>query len=201
MRSVEGSEDREGLPVVWAVTGNEGKLREFKALGKSLGVRVERASAPKLEVQDEDLVKIAVFSATLAKTVSELPTPAFVEDAGLFIDALKGFPGPYSSYVLKTLGINGVLKLMKDVEDRRACFRSAIALVLPDGNIKTFTGLVNGFIAREARGRGGFGFDPIFIPEGYDLTFAEMRTELKNRISHRGKAFRSMVEWLRANSF
>ncbi len=195
---MRSGERGEGKPLtLWVLTGNEGKLREFKSLGESLGVRVERAIAPKLEIQSEELTSIAALSAVLAKAASSIPTPAFVEDAGLFIRALKGFPGPYSSYVLKTLGVKGVLKLMEGVEDRAAYFKSAIALILPDGSVKVFTGIVNGSITLEARGEGGFGFDPIFMPEGFSMTFAEMSTDLKNRISHRGKAFREMVSWLR----
>ena len=120
-----------------------------------------------------------------------------VEDAGLFIEALKGFPGPYSSYVYKTLGVQGILKLMEGVKRREAYFLSAIAYAEPGLEPKVFLGKVEGFIVPEARGSKGFGFDPIFQPKGSEKTFAEMGVEEKNRFSHRAKALSALAEWLK----
>jgi len=184
-----------GQPVIYVLTQNEGKFREFLELGKTHGVVLKQLPSPKVEVQLRSLEDIATYAASVA--LVEWRVPLFVEDAGLFIEALKGFPGPYSSYVYKTLGVDGILKLMEGVRDRRAYFKSVIALAIPGEGVRIFTGVVKGGIALEARGTGGFGFDPIFIAEGMDRTFAELSISEKNRLSHRGKAFASMVKWLR----
>jgi len=95
--------------------------------------------------------------------------------------------------VYKTIGIQGILKLLEGVENRRACFKSAVAVVL-ENTIITSTGEVCGEISREPRGNQGFGFDPIFIPSGETRTFGEMSIQEKNRYSHRAKAVRSVFE-------
>ncbi len=182
---------------LYVTTTNEGKLREFKELGKNHGIQVVPSGFGKLEIQSSSLEEIASFSALMAYL--KLREPVFAEDAGLFINSLNGFPGPYSSYVYRTIGVEGVLKLMEGVKDRRACFKSAISLVIPEVTLRVFRGEVCGQIIREARGSGGFGFDPIFVPEGHSKTFAEMSLSAKNALSHRAKAFKSMVEWLSNN--
>lgn len=149
-----------------------------------------------MEIQDDDIERIAMVSAL--SIVREVNLPIIVEDAGLFIEALNGFPGPYSSYVYRTIGVNGILKLMSNVENRRAYFKSAVAFCDPGGELKCFQGVVYGKIAREARGSGGFGFDPIFKPdEEPTRTFSEMSIEEKNKFSHRAKALRKFAEWYR----
>ncbi len=121
----------------------------------------------------------------------------FIEDSGLFVEALRGFPGVYSAYVSKTIGYKGILRLMKGEENRKAYFKSVVCLKLK-GEIKIFRGKVEGRIAEKARGRGGFGYDPIFIPEGSDKTFAEA-PEIKNRASHRKRALEGMKDFLEYN--
>ncbi|BAN90194.1 XTP/dITP diphosphatase [Aeropyrum camini] len=175
------------------VTGNRGKLEEAREVLGEYGVEVEQAQAWKLEVQSESLEEIALQAARIA--YAQLRRPLAVEDAGLFINALNGFPGPYSSYAYKTIGIPGVLRLLEGAADRRGCFRAAVAYIAPLVE-RVFTGEVCGSIAREPRGSQGFGFDPIFIPEGYTRTFAELGPGVKNRISHRARAFRRLGEWL-----
>ncbi|RLE72114.1 MAG: non-canonical purine NTP pyrophosphatase, RdgB/HAM1 family, partial [Thermoprotei archaeon] len=125
--------------------------------------------------------------------------PFFVEDAGLFVEALNGFPGPYSSYIYKTIGCEGILKLLEGVDNRKAYFLSVVALRAPGLGDVVFKGKVNGIIANEMRGEKGFGFDPIFIPDGCEKTFAEMNIEEKSRYSHRGKALRKMGKWIVKN--
>jgi XTP/dITP diphosphohydrolase len=180
------------------ITGNMGKLKEFNELGRKYGIEFTGIPGPKIEIQSEDLREVAAYSAAVALTV--LRKPLMVEDAGLFIKSLDGFPGPYSSYIFKKIGYEGILKLMKGVKDRRAFFKSVIAFADPQIGIKIFEGFVHGTIAERARGTLGFGFDPIFIPEGYSRTFAEMQVHEKNEISHRGKAFKNFANWLN-NSF
>ena len=118
-----------------------------------------------------------------------------IEDAGLYVEALKGFPGAYSSYVFRTIGGNGLLRLLSGEKRREAEFRSAVAYGEADGSIWLFEGRVRGAIAGTPRGTGGFGFDPIFVPESSPKTFAEMPIEEKNRISHRALAMTAFAKW------
>ncbi len=187
---------RRGAARLGVVTGNEGKLREFRVLAAEYGVEVYQIRALKPEIQADDVRVIAVASA--ASLMQHIREPFIVEDAGLFITALNGFPGPYSAYVLKTIGVDGILKLMEGVRDRSARFIAAIAYADREAGIKVFTGEVKGSIAEEARGTSGFGFDPIFVPEGWSRTFAEVGPEEKSRVSHRGRAFRALMEWLQS---
>ncbi len=177
------------------LTENRSKLVEFQTLGLSECVDIVKVEVPKVEIQSDDIRKIVLFSASQA--LQYVKTPFFVEDAGLFIKALNGFPGPYSSYVFKTLGNEGILKLMRDVNDREAVFISVIALYIPEYGIKLFEGVTEGFIAYEVRGTHGFGFDPIFIPKGLNKTYAELTVEEKNKLSHRSKAFKAMITWFK----
>ncbi len=196
MRSVEKDSSR-GTIKLKVVTSNPGKAKEFIELGKYYSIKIEIISLPKLEIQSNSLEEIATFSAIDVAT--RLGTDIVVEDAGLFIEALNGFPGPYSSYVYRTLGVKGVLKLMEGINNRYAYFKSVITYFNPkDQILKVFVGIVKGRISLEARGTEGFGFDPIFIPEGYDRTFAELGVNIKNKISHRSQAFRKLINWLRS---
>jgi len=122
-----------------------------------------------------------------------------VEDAGLFIDALNGFPGPYAAYAYKTIGNKGLLKLMENIENTKASFHSVIAYYSAELKAPTcFKGEALGeIIKEERRGRreSGFGFDPIFKPAKSNKTFAEMTTVEKNKYSHRAQALRRFAEW------
>ncbi len=140
------------------------------------------------EIRSDSLEEIAMEAATAAyKTAKK---PVFVEDTGLFITALNEFPGTYSAWALGKLGCNGILKLMHGLEDRTAHFGTCIAYT--DGKIiKTFSGKCDGSIAKEKRGNSGFGYDSIFVPDGYKSTFAES-ISLKNKLSHR---YKSLLEF------
>jgi XTP/dITP diphosphohydrolase len=175
------------------VTRNPHKLDEISAILTPLGIVVERLDAEKIEVQHDDVAVVAKKAAEfLCSTYGDY---VVVEDTGLYIDALGGFPGPYAEYVYRTIGLRGVLKLLEGVADRSAVFRCAVALCL-GGEVRVFVGETRGRIAEEPRGSSGFGYDPIFIPEGGSLTYAEMGEEVKNRISHRAKAFTALATWL-----
>ena len=175
------------------VTSNSGKAREFQLLFEEAGLEIEIEPMKTVEIQADSLEEIAVFSSLQAYNL--LKRPVIVEDAGLFVESLNGFPGPYSSYVYKTLGAEGLLKLVG--EDRRAHFESVIAFYSREHGVKVFRGICRGRIAYEVRGTSGFGFDPIFIPENMNKTFAELGEVEKNKISHRGRAARKLVEWLK----
>ncbi len=125
----------------------------------------------------------------------------FGEDTGLEIEALNGSPGVITAIYAgehrsDNDNINKVLNEMEGIENRKAQFRTVIALWYNNKKY-TFEGKVKGFITNEKAGVGGFGYDPIFVPEGYDKTFAELQDEIKNRISHRADAVRQMVDFLR----
>lgn len=127
----------------------------------------------------------------------------FADDTGLEIDALQGRPGVYSARYAgegKSFedNMNKVLEEMQGCTDRHACFRTVIALII-QGEEHLFEGKVCGTILTEKHGSKGFGYDPIFQPEGYSLTFAEMPFEEKNRISHRGRAVQKLTEFLLTN--
>ncbi|MEM1622704.1 MAG: XTP/dITP diphosphatase [Sulfolobales archaeon] len=183
---------------LYLVSRNQGKIKELSYLSREYGIELIPLDIPKVEVQSESLQEVALYSATVAYLT--VRKPVIVEDSGLYIKQLKMFPGALSSYVYKTIGVRGVLKLMEGVKDRGAFFKSVIALAAPRvRGVKLFQGVVYGTISDEPRGTGGFGFDPIFIPSGYTKTFAEMSVEEKNKVSHRAKAFRGLAEWLAKN--
>jgi XTP/dITP diphosphohydrolase len=127
-----------------------------------------------------------------------------VEDAALFVEALNGFPGPYTAYVYKTIGNEGLLKLMENVVNRRSRFLSSIAYFAPRLSVPIcFNGDANGEITTKEQkneGMGGFGFDPVFRPTGSSKTFAEMPIVEKNRFSHRADALRKFAEWYKSRA-
>ena len=152
-----------------------------------------------IEIQDNSIINIAIFSVLDAVKNSGLPV--FVEDAGLFIEELGGFPGPYSKYVLKTIGLDGILKLMEGIKNRKAYFMSVIAFSSIGKSSKYFIGKVNGKISFNARGESGFGYDPIFEPfHGNGRSFGEMTTFEKNQFSHRAKALREFAKWFNSKN-
>ena len=184
--------------VVYLASTNIHKYLEAREVvaGEGLSLAFLREDVP--ELQGEDVAEIAAQGAVWAAEKWDLPI--LVEDTGLFIEALGGFPGPYASYVLKTIGLDGILKLMDGVANRRAYFKTALAFCDGKGSEPVvFTGEAHGWIGQEARGSGGFGYDPIFLPEGGGgRTFAEMDVAEKNALSHRAKAFKAFCDWYKA---
>ncbi|GAB6879739.1 RdgB/HAM1 family non-canonical purine NTP pyrophosphatase [Halorubrum gandharaense] len=204
------------------VTTNPGKVREAESYLREGSV--EQLDFDYTEIQAAELGPIAARGAREA--YRHAVKPVLVDDAGLFIEELDGFPGPYSSYVEDTLGVEAVWDLASDLENRRAAFRCtlaycdgeefaaspdpvdreervAAAAAGPDGDagdatdaeplpVKLFEGYVPGRMVAP-RGDGGFGYDPIF--EHGEETFAEMDTERKNAVSHRGRALEKFAEW------
>jgi XTP/dITP diphosphohydrolase len=178
------------------VTSNDGKAREFARALEGLDWELERVFSPYLEVQAETLDEVAWASARYLLEAGSVEPPFFLEDAGLFVDALGGFPGVYSAYVFSTIGAAGVLTLVEGRDERGASFESRVALCLEGGEVELIGGSCRGTIAGSARGEGGFGYDPIFVPEGHDRTFAEMSVEEKGAISHRGRSASALRERL-----
>ncbi len=172
------------------VTSNKGKYVEARTIIDDL---VQR-DLGYTEIQAETLEEVAAYG--MKEIMARIDGPAMLEDAGLFVTALGGFPGVYSAYVQKTIGNAGMLRLMEGISDRRASFMSVVAYVEPGLGIQMFRGMVEGQIGYEARGSAGFGYDPIFYVG--DRSLAEMDLEEKNRISHRAAAMRALREWLEA---
>ena len=179
--------------VVRVATGNRKKFEEIRLLLDSYGLRAVRTRGKDVEIQHDDVRVVA--ETALKEAVKYRSEALLIEDAGLYVEALKGFPGAYSSYVFRTIGGNGLLRLLSGEKRREAEFRSAVAYGEADGSIWLFEGRVRGTIAGTPRGTGGFGFDPIFVPESSPKTFAEMPIEEKNRISHRALAMTAFAKW------
>jgi XTP/dITP diphosphohydrolase len=181
--------------VVFFATGNINKFNEARRILSSYGIAVGMLKLKGDEIQSDTLQEIAEKSVINAYKRCQLPI--FVEDAGLFIEALSGFPGPYAAYIYKTIHNSGIIKLMEKVQQRKAKFESIIAYYDDQTSCqpKSFHGEVQGEITtteRKKEGKSGFGFDPIFQPSGSNNTFAEMTIEEKNGYSHRAMAIRSL---------
>jgi XTP/dITP diphosphohydrolase len=183
--------------VIFFATSNVNKLNEARRVLAEHKIAVGMLRVKSLEIQSESLEKIA--AASVVDAFEKCRLPIIVEDAGLFVDALNGFPGPYAAYVYRTIGNQGLLKLMENVKTRNARFESVIAYLSKDlKSPKCFNGQVQGEIITEQRrgnGNSGFGFDPIFKPIGASKTFAEMSISGKNGFSHRAEAFQAFAQW------
>jgi len=182
------------------ITSNPHKFEEASFSAQSFSLSLYHIKQKYSEIQADSLEEVAMASAL--SLLGSIDLPFFLEDAGLFIPKLNGFPGPYSSYSLQTLGCDGILSLLSpfsDEIDRQAYFLSVVAYVSVDG-VRLFKGRVDGFISSEARSTGhGFGFDPIFIAnEAPDFTFAELLSSKKNQISHRSRSLSSLFSYLSA---
>lgn len=171
------------------ITSNKGKFEEYK---KELSgyTEVERLDIEYPEIQSDSLKRVVEFA--LDQLIDH--KPVMIDDSGLFIDGLNGFPGVYSAYVMDTLGCEGILRLMDEIDDRGAAFRCIIGLIDEDGDRSIFEGNSEGTITREMKGEHGFGYDPIFQPQGKRKTFAQMNTSEKNTYSHRGKASAKLID-------
>jgi len=177
------------------VSTNPGKFREVQSVLAPFEVRTRWRRRTLPEPQADTLEE--VVAAKLA-AVRDIPGYVLVEDSGLFISSLNGFPGVYSAHFLKTWKFGPILELLEH-RARTASFRTVAGL--QRGRRRwMFTGEVTGSIANRPRGRNGFGYDPIFVPKGYTRTFAELPTDLKNALSHRGRAVVQVGEMLRARA-
>lgn len=188
--------------IIYFITGNNHKFKEIKKLfqEEELDYDLKQKTAATTEIQASSIKEVALFKLNSVKR--NFHNSYFVEDAGFFIDVpLKGFPGVYSKFVLNTIGNKGILKLINDYWNSAAHFEAVIALYFqPLNEILVFEGIVEGKISEKIRGTGGFGFDPIFIPKEIPTsTFAELTTDVKNSLSHRGKVWKKMFEFLKKN--
>jgi XTP/dITP diphosphohydrolase len=199
---------------VLVATTNKGKLKEFRTLLKDLGLEVLSLDDMPEKISVEETGKTFLDNAIQkARTYAlHYKIPTIAEDSGLEIDALVGYPGVYSArfYSFEEFGgiepvettkdeanIKKVLRLMKDVEDRKARFVSFVVFYSPRDFGLWTEGYCYGEITYEPIGEGGFGYDPIFRPEGYSKTMAQLSPEEKNAISHRGKATKKLIRLLK----
>ena len=175
------------------VTTNEHKRREVQEI---LGVALESADLDLPEIQAIDPAEVATEKVRSAReALGDTDLPVLVEDSGLMVDAWDGFPGALTKWLMKSVGNEGLLRMLGPQEDRSASAVCVVALAEAIGPVRTFRGEVRGTLASEPRGEGGFGYDPVFIPGWSSMTYAEMG-EGKNADSHRARAFRSVREWL-----
>lgn len=187
-------------------SGNKGKLRELQQLLtpaysiktlKELGI-AEALPEPYFTFRENAWSKARYVSEKTGKN-------CFAEDSGLVVPALNGAPGVLSA---RYAGVPSndqnnnqkLLEALRGVPDKSAYYQSVICLIGPE-QVHYFEGRCAGHITLSPKGNDGFGYDPLFIPDGFDLTFAEMEPELKNKISHRGKAVRQLAEFLNDHSF
>lgn len=181
------------------MTGNRHKIEEVQTIFEKYcpEFQIMQADIPLLELQATTLEEVAAFK--IQSVMEKIDPPYFIEDAGFFVDDVcQGFPGVYSSYVMKTIGWDGILKIMAGKTDRNAHFESVIAYIDKKKAVHYFKGVNEGQVSTEARGTSGFGFDPIFMSnETPNRTFAELGLHEKNSISHRRRAVNKFIEFLK----
>lgn len=187
-------------------TNNKHKLEEISAI---LGDRFEIVSLAEINCFDDipetanTLEGNALQKARFVK--EKFGYDCFADDTGLEIEALNNAPGVYSARYAGPArssedNMNKALEELKDKANRKARFRTVIALIL-DGKEYLFDGIVNGSIATEKKGAEGFGYDPIFVPEGYCESFAQLGADVKNKISHRARATAQLADFLALQDF
>lgn len=177
------------------VTGNKGKVAELAALAAPHGIEAVQDARGYPEIQASTLAEVTEAGADHLLR-SGLEPPFLLEDSGLFVDSLRGFPGVYSRHALDTLGLAGLLRLLDGANLRSARFDTDLLLVDASRVRRHFRGTCAGRIAQAPSGTQGFGFDPVFIPEGEHRTFAEMTLAEKAGLSHRGQAVRLLLAYL-----
>ena len=169
-------------------SSNGHKFAEAREILAGFGIDAVHFPCDIEEVQSDDIETIAGKKSVAAFGMCQ--RPVIVEDAALHIEALGGFPGPYSSYIVGTLGNGGILRLVG--QNRKATFTSVVSYCDRTLKPRTFRAQVPGTISREIRGQ-GWGYDPIFIPNGRTETYAQIPD--KNQVSHRYAALRSFATW------
>lgn len=178
------------------VTRNPNKLREAREILE--GIKIERIDLDVPEIQAKEVEDVVREKARAAANLSG--KTVMVEDTGFYLDAFNGFPGAMITWVIKDIGNRGILKLMEGIKNRGVTVKAAIGYCSPDSEPNVFVGVVKGEVAEKERGTGGFGFDPIFIPEGHNQTYAEMGVKNKNKISHRRRALEKFREFIGLNN-
>ncbi len=182
-------------------TGNPHKVAEVQyLLPKGIRIKTLRDIGIEEEIPEmgTSLEENAILKAEYV--IQRGGQAVFAEDTGLEVKVLDNAPGVYSARYAgparnSRANLEKLLREMEGKQDRNARFRTVVALIL-NNEIHRFEGIVNGHIAESASGSGGFGYDPVFIPEGFDRSFAELGDEIKGRISHRARAMKKMISFL-----
>ncbi len=188
------------MAYIVAATGNKHKVEEYRQLldGQNIELKslLDYPAYPEPEENGASFKENASIKALAACKYCDVP--AFADDSGLEVTALDGRPGIHSSRYAPTDAerIAKLLDELKDATDRSARFVCVIAIAVNGEIIETFEGEVKGTILHAPRGENGFGYDPVFQPEGFDKSFAELTQEEKNRISHRARAYAKAVEFV-----
>lgn len=183
---------------------NAGKIKEIKELLQPFGINVKSALDMELPDVEETGSTFAENSLLKSQTIAELTgLPCIADDSGLCVDALNGAPGVYSARYAPNRDFDkGMEKLLAEMaqspnKSRKAHFSCVISLAFPNGGYELFEGRVDGHIATEKQGNGGFGYDPLFIPDGFAKSFAQMSKDEKNQVSHRGRAVEKLKAYLK----
>ena len=178
------------LSELFFASSNENKFQEAERILTNLGVKVNFSKTTLEEIQSSSLSEIAEQKAISAYEL--IQKPVIIEDDGLFIDSLNGFPGPYSSYVYDTIGNKGIMNLLENSEFRDAKFVSIIAYLGGSDGVKLFESSIPGKISSVIE-KGGWGYDPIFIPDGESKTYANVSD--KDKLSHRAVSLKKFSSW------
>ena len=171
-------------------SSNTHKFEEVKRILSKLGLEINFSKVTLEEIQSDSLGEIAKRKAIDA--FSRVQKPLIIEDDGLFIDSLNGFPGPYSSYVYDTIGNKGIMSLLEKIELRTAKFVAIIAYCNGDDDVQLFESSIPGKISLSIE-EGGWGYDPIFIPDGESKTYANVSD--KDKFSHRSASLKKFSDW------
>lgn len=183
---------------------NKGKIEEIRQLLTPFGVHVLSSDEMDLPDVEETGTTFEENAALKALEIAKLKgVPCLADDSGLCVDALNGRPGVYSARYAPNRDFKKAMEMLlaeileTQSANRRAHFSCVLVLGYPNGTYEAFDGRVDGNIAYEPKGESGFGFDPVFIPEGYDKTFAELGGDVKNKISHRGRALAKFAAFMK----
>ena len=171
-------------------SSNNHKFEEVKRILTDQGLEINFSKINLEEIQSNSLSEIAKRKALDA--FSKIQKPLIIEDDGIFIDSLNGFPGPYSSYVYDTIGNEGLMKLLENTESRSAKFVAVIAYCNGIDDLKLFESTISGKISLSIED-GGWGYDPIFIPDGETKTYANVSD--KDKFSHRSASLKKFSDW------
>lgn len=183
---------------------NAGKIAEIKTLLAPLKIEVQSAAELRLGDVEETGTTFEENAKIKANALSLMcGLPCLADDSGLCVDALNGRPGVYSARYAPNRDFKEGMKMLLDEmeksgsDNRKAHFSCCLALACPNQKTKVFEGRVDGSISKKPKGNNGFGYDPIFIPEGFEQTFAELGDDVKNKISHRRRALEKFIQELK----
>lgn len=197
------------MPQLWVSTTNQGKLNEFRNILVNKVEIHSVAELPNYFAPPENGQTFADNARIKAKSLKALKPGTWVvaDDSGLEVEGLGGLPGIHSARYAGEKASDGenIAKLLKMVQirtpaNRKAQFRCVLVAYDPAGNEHVIEGVVVGTLSQSARGKGGFGYDPVFVPEGKEQTFSELGPAVKNQISHRAKAIRDLLRLIEGST-